>query len=137
METVRDEELLLPQLHHQQKAVLSSLRNHWDGLQVFADNPVIPMDNNGSERTLRNPVVGRKNYYGSGTIGSSRLTAMMFTPVLAMEQANTYPKYPQIRARAEDPAESSTPARSTSQSLLSVLVIPDWRTNFSPERNRD
>lgn len=79
MKTVRDEELLLPQLHHQQKAVLSSLRNHWDGLQVFADNPAIPMDNNGSERTLRNPVVGRKNYYGSGTIWSSRLTAMMFS----------------------------------------------------------
>ena len=79
METVRNEELLLPQLHHQQKAVLSSLRNHWDGLVVFADNPAIPMDNNGSERTLRNPVVGRKNYYGSGTIWSSRLTAMMFS----------------------------------------------------------
>jgi transposase len=79
METVRNEELLLPQLHHQQKAVLSSLRNHWDGLLVFADNPAIPMDNNGSERTLRNPVVGRKNYYGSGTIWSSRLTAMMFS----------------------------------------------------------
>jgi len=79
MVTARDEELPLPQLHHQQKAVLSSLRNHWDGLQIFADNPAIPMDNNGSERTLRNPVVGRKNYYGSGTIGSSRLTAMMFS----------------------------------------------------------
>jgi len=79
MKMVRDEELLLPQLHHQQKAVLSSLRNHWEGLRVFADNPAIPMDNNGSERTLRNPVVGRKSYYGSGTIWSSRLTAMMFS----------------------------------------------------------
>jgi transposase len=79
MKMVRDEELRLPRLHHQQKAVLTSLRNHWDGLVIFADNPVIPMDNNGSERTLRNSVVGRKNYFGSGTIGSSRLTAMMFS----------------------------------------------------------
>lgn len=79
IQAVRDEELLLPRLHHQQKAVLSSLRNHWDGLVIFADHPAIPMDNNGSERILRGPVVGRKNYYGSGTIWSSRLTAMMFS----------------------------------------------------------
>ena len=67
------------QLHHRQKKVLSSLKNHWDGLTVFADHPEIPMDNNGSERTLRNPVVGRKNYYGSGAAWSARLTAMLFS----------------------------------------------------------
>jgi hypothetical protein len=37
------------------------------------------MDNNGSERILRNPVVGRKNYYGSGAIWSARFTAVMFS----------------------------------------------------------
>ena len=31
------------------------------------------------ERTLRNPVVGRKNYYGSGAIWSARFTAVMFS----------------------------------------------------------
>jgi hypothetical protein len=37
------------------------------------------MDNNEAERRLRNPVVGRKNYYGSGSIWSGALTAALFT----------------------------------------------------------
>ena len=66
-------------LHHSQNSVLKSFENHWDGLTVFVDHPEIPMDNNGSERRLRNPVVGRKNYYGSGAIWSARFTAVMFS----------------------------------------------------------
>lgn len=79
MKQVMAEQLGGQQLHHQQKKVLVSLKTHWEGLTVFVDHPEIPMDNNGSERTLRNPVVGRKNYYGSATIWSSRLTAMLFS----------------------------------------------------------
>ena len=37
------------------------------------------MDNNEAERCLRNPVVGRKNYYGSGAVWSGILSAMLFT----------------------------------------------------------
>ncbi len=37
------------------------------------------MDNNTAERALRNPVVGRKNYYGSGRVWSAQLAAMMFS----------------------------------------------------------
>ena len=37
------------------------------------------MDNNTAERALRNPVVGRKNYYGSGSVWSAHLAAMMFS----------------------------------------------------------
>ena len=79
MEQAIDTELKWLRLHHEQKKVLKSLHNHWEGLQVFVDHPYIPMDNNGSERTLRNPVVGRKNYYGSGAIWSARFTAVMFS----------------------------------------------------------
>ena len=41
-------------------------RNHWQGLTLFVEDPDLPMDNNQAERALRGPVVGRKNYYGSG-----------------------------------------------------------------------
>ena len=37
------------------------------------------MDNNTAERSERGPVVGRKNYSGSGSVWSGRLTAMMFS----------------------------------------------------------
>ena len=78
-------ELQLPRLHHEQKKVLNSMKKHWEGLTVFANHPYIPMDNNTSERTLRNPVVGRKNYYGSGAIWSAHFTAMMLSIFQTLE----------------------------------------------------
>ena len=74
-----DEQRRLPRLHQGQRDVLTSLAHHWEGLTVFLEHPHIAMDNNGSERILRNPVVGRKNYYGSVTQWSARFTAAMFS----------------------------------------------------------
>lgn len=37
------------------------------------------MDNNTAERSERGPVVGRKNYYGSGSVWSGQLAAMLFS----------------------------------------------------------
>jgi transposase len=68
-----------PTLHPACQKVLQSLKNHWQGLTVFVDHPEIPMDNNGSERTLRGAVCGRKNFYGSGSLWSGDLTAMLFS----------------------------------------------------------
>lgn len=61
------------------KKILISLNKHWSGLTVFVDYPDIPMDNNTAERGLRGSVVGRKNYYGSGSVWSAELTAALFT----------------------------------------------------------
>lgn len=80
MKELMESELSDPSsLHDAQRKVMKSLRNHWDGLTIFVDNPDIPMDNNEAERSLRNAVVGRKNYYGNGSIWSGMLTAMLFT----------------------------------------------------------
>ncbi|MDL1982645.1 MAG: IS66 family transposase [Deltaproteobacteria bacterium] len=59
--------------------ILTSLRNHWEGLSVFVDHPDVPMDNNKGEQSIRNPVTGRKNFYGSGSLWSSQLAAIMFS----------------------------------------------------------
>ena len=59
--------------------ILISLLNHWEGLIVFVDHPEVPMDNNNGERSIRNPVTGRKNFYGSGSLWSSQLAAIMFS----------------------------------------------------------
>lgn len=68
------------------RKVLTSLQEHWSGLTRFVDDPRIPMDNNASERQLRGPVVGRKNYYGSGSVWSGRLAAMLFSLVGTLER---------------------------------------------------
>ena len=59
--------------------ILTSLQNHWDGLRIFVDYPEVPMDNNPGEKSIRNPVTGRKNFYGSGSLWSSQLAAIMFS----------------------------------------------------------
>jgi len=72
-------ELAQPSLHPARRKVLESLGEHWTGLTVFVEHPDVPMDNNTAERAERGPVVGRKNYYGSGAVWAGRLAAMMFS----------------------------------------------------------
>lgn len=75
----RDAELALPDLPQPQRKILTSLEEHWPGLTVFVDHPEVPMDNNVAERCHRGPVVARKNFYGSGSLWSGRLAAMLFS----------------------------------------------------------
>lgn len=64
--------------------VLDSLDRHWEGLTTFVDHPTVSMDNNSAEREIRGPVVGRKNYYGSGSIKMAGFAAMMFTIIFTL-----------------------------------------------------
>jgi len=75
----RDQQLTDSKIHHACRKVLESLERHWSGLILFVKHPHVPMDNNHAERQLRNSVVGRKNYYGSGALWSATLTAMLFS----------------------------------------------------------
>jgi transposase len=87
----RDEELALPELAPAKKKVLKSLKAHWEGLTVFVNHPEVPMDNNTAERDQRGPVVGRKNYYGSGAEWSGRLAAMLFSLFQTLSLAKINP----------------------------------------------
>ena len=77
--TVTAPERRLGELHMAQRQVLANLQNHWQGLTVFVTYPEVPMDNNPAEQAVRNPVTGRKNYYGSGSIWSAELAATLFS----------------------------------------------------------
>jgi transposase len=79
MKTQADTELADPALHQPCRKVLESLQEHWPGLTRFVEDLRVPMDNNASERRVRGPAVGRKNYYGSGALWSGRLAAMLFS----------------------------------------------------------
>jgi transposase len=72
-------ELSDPKLRLPCRKVLESLDEHWTGLTLFVEDPKVPMDNNASERAVRGPAVARKNFYGSGSLWSGRLAAMMFS----------------------------------------------------------
>ena len=70
---------------------LDSMASHWEGLSIFVDNSAIPMDNNRAERGIRNPVVGRKNYYGSGSVWSGMLSVMLFSLFQTLEMNHIDP----------------------------------------------
>jgi len=53
----------------------------WKGLVLFLDNPDIPLDNNGTERAARGPVLGRKNHYGSHSQRGTEVAATLYSLV--------------------------------------------------------
>jgi transposase len=75
----RDTQLAQGALPSPRRKILESLREHWAGLTLFLEHPEIPLDNNGAERAGRPAAVGRKNYYGSGSVWSGQLMAMLMT----------------------------------------------------------
>ena len=70
----------LPEQAREGKA-LRSLLNHREGLCVFVDRPLVPMDNNRAERTIRAPAIGRRLSFGSGSEDGARFTARMYSVV--------------------------------------------------------
>jgi transposase len=79
MKTAMETELARADLATPCRKALESLREHWEGLTRFVDDPRIPMDNNASERRARGPAVARKNFYGSGSLWSGQLAAALFS----------------------------------------------------------
>ena len=55
------------------------MMERWLTLQVFVENPLVPLDNNHAERALRGPVVGRKNHYGSRSERGTKVAALFYT----------------------------------------------------------
>jgi|688.fasta_scaffold168026_1 transposase len=86
----REIELGNDKLREPCRKALVSLSEHWSGLALFIDDTRVPLDNNYGERLIRNPAVGRKNYYGSGSQWSGRLAMMLFSifATLAMWKIN-------------------------------------------------
>ena len=85
-------ELAGSSLHVQARKKLESLERHWSGLLLFVQHPWVPIDNNTAERELRGPVVGRKNYYGSGSLKSGELTAAMFSVFHTLRRCGINPR---------------------------------------------
>lgn len=51
----------------QKRKAILYIEKRWSGFELFLSDTRIPLSNNEAERTIRHAVVGRKNYYGSGS----------------------------------------------------------------------
>jgi len=72
-------ELIEENIHPEKAKRLNSIKDHWEGLQIFVDHPWIPMDNSEAERRMYTAALGRKNYYGSGSVWSGHFTTSLFS----------------------------------------------------------
>ncbi|MHC4792227.1 MAG: IS66 family transposase, partial [Planctomycetota bacterium] len=62
------------------KAITYSL-NQWEALNRYVDDPMLDIDNNLSERTLRMVVIGRKNYMFAGSEAGAWRAAIIYSLV--------------------------------------------------------
>ena len=88
----REAALADPTLPKPAAKVLKSMRKHWPGLSAFLDHPELPLDNSEAERSLRLAAVGRKNFYGSGSLWSGELAAMMFSVLMSLRRWQINPR---------------------------------------------
>lgn len=146
MENDYEQELSKTNLHYACGAVLNSLKNHWKGLVLFVDYPWIPMDNNIAERGLRNPIMGRKSYYGSGALWSAEFAARSFTinQTLELWGINLYLWYDayfkecaKYKSEAPDNIQKFLPWNMTDQQLISFGADPKKVPIPPPKINRD
>jgi transposase len=91
IDTIRRQQMAGPALHPAAAKVLATLDREWDGLARHRDFPDAALDNNISERALRTPVVGRKNYYGSHAEWSAHLAARVWTITATAERHGLEP----------------------------------------------
>jgi transposase len=64
----------------------------WPGLLVFLSDARVGLDNNPCERAARNPVIGRKNHYGSRSVRGTEVAALFYTLVETAKLAGVEPK---------------------------------------------
>jgi transposase len=91
IDAARREQAALHSLHPAARKVLATLDREWDGLARHRDYPDLDLDNNKAERALRNPVVGRKNYYGSQAQWAAHLAARIWTISATLERHHREP----------------------------------------------
>ena len=94
-----------PRQHAAVRRLQRLMLQNWGALTVFVEHPQIDLDNNVAEQALRPAVVGRKNYYGSGSRWSGGLAAAMMSLFATMEAWRINPRtwlnaYLQACARA-------------------------------------
>lgn len=66
---------------NQYRKALSYFLDNYQGLTLFLTDPEVPIDNNGQERILRSPVVGRKTWYGTHSEQGAETAAILFSLV--------------------------------------------------------
>lgn len=135
IDTTRHQQMRGPGLHPAARKVLATLDREWDGLARHRDFPDIDLDNNTSERALRTPVVGRKNYYGSHAEWSAHLAARVWTITATAERHHHEPlTYLSDYLHACATASGKAPEGQALQRFLPWIPGPTGSRDHNPPK---
>ena len=109
------------------KAVTYSL-NQWEALNRYVDDPMLDIDNNLSERTLRMVVIGRKNYMFAGSEAGAWRAAIIYSLVASckLNEIDPFRYFRDVLARV-----STHPANK-----IDELLPGEWK-NLNAEADAD
>jgi hypothetical protein len=99
--------------------------NQWESLCLFTEDPDIPIDNNRTEHTLRQQVLGRTNWLFVGSDQGGETAAVLYTLVASCKRLRIDP-FAYLRD-----VLSRLPTISTDEELHELL--PDRWVNKHPE----
>lgn len=77
---------------HQLTKAMRYFLDYYDGLTLFLKDAEVPIDNNPQERLLRNPVVGRKTWYGTHSELGASTAAVIFSLVETCKMNGVNPR---------------------------------------------
>lgn len=72
-------------------AIEYSMKN-WKELTLFLETPEVPLTNNEAERTIRQAVMGRKNFYGSRSIDGADVAAIIYSVIESCKKVELDPR---------------------------------------------
>ena len=87
IDTARKKQAQAPGLQEPAKKALATLNREWDGLIAHRDYPMLSLDNNLAERTIRGPVVTRRNAGGSHNGDTAKNAAVIWTVTATAKMA--------------------------------------------------
>lgn len=94
------------------KSLLAIAMNYFvenfNELTHFLTDPEVPIDNNSQERRLRNPVIGRKTWYGTHSLRGAETNAVLFTLIESCKLCEVNPRE-YFRRLVEDIHANKTP----------------------------
>jgi transposase len=76
----------------QKRKAILYVSKRWPGFELFLSDTRIPLSNNEAERTIRHAVMGRKNYYGSGSHTGAETAATLFTIIESCKKNDLDPR---------------------------------------------
>ena len=87
IDEARKKQAQAPGLQEPAKKALATLDREWDGLVAHRDYPMVGLDNNLAERTIRGPVITRNNAGGSHNERTAKNAATAWTVTATVKMA--------------------------------------------------